>query len=121
MNDVIKINGIGFNPSSLEFQLYDLDSEEGSGRNQQGEMFRDRKAIKRKIVCTFRGLTDEQVSKLLHAVEPVFFDFEYPDPIEKKQKVITAYVGDRTLPLYKYNTFKKCWIWENISLNFTER
>ena len=30
MNDVIKINGVGFNPSSLEFQVYDLDSEEGS-------------------------------------------------------------------------------------------
>lgn len=90
MDDVIKINGVGFNPSSLEFQVYDLDGEEGSGRNQNGEMFRDRKAVKRKVVCTFNGLTDAMASKLLKAVEPVFFSLEYPDPVESKRKTITG-------------------------------
>jgi hypothetical protein len=121
MDDVIKINGVGFNPSSLEFQVYDLDGEEGSGRNQNGEMFRDRKAVKRKIVCTFNGLTDAMASKLLKAVEPVFFFLEYPDPVENKRKTITAYVGDRTMPIFKYDAVKKCWIWETINLNFIER
>lgn len=71
MDDVIKINGVGFNPSSLEFQVYDLDGEEGSGRNQNGEMFRDRKAVKRKIVCTFNGLTEYRiVSRFLYMDNP---------------------------------------------------
>lgn len=121
MDYVIKINGVGFNPSSLEFQVYDLDSEEGSGRNQNGDMFRDRKAVKRKINCTFVGLTDAMVSKLLKAVEPVFFSLEYPDPIENVRITITAYVGDRTMPIFKYDKLKQCWIWETVNLNFIER
>lgn len=121
MNDVIKINGVGFNPSSLEFQVYDLDSEEGSGRNQNGDMFRDRKAVKRKVNCTFVGLTDTQASKLLKAVQPVFFNLEYPDPIENTRITIVAYAGDRSAPIFKYDKSKQCWIWETINLNFVER
>lgn len=120
MDDVIKINGVGFNPSKLEVQIYDLDSEEGSGRNQNGDMFRDRKAVKRKVVCSFSGLTDSQGSALLNAVSPVFFSLEYPDPKDGR-KTITAYVGDRTAPIYIYDTARQCWIWETLSLNFIEK
>lgn len=121
MDDVIKINGVGFNPSSLEFQIYDLDSEEGSGRNQSGDMFRDRKAVKRKIVCTFVGLSSAEMSSILNAVTPVFFSLEYPDPKDNARKTITAYVGDRTAPMYKYDPVKQQWIWETLSLNFIEK
>lgn len=121
MDYVIKINGVGFNPSSLEFQVYDLDSEEGAGRNQNGDMFRDRKAIKRKLVCTFKGMPAPEASKLLNAVTPVFFNLEYFDPIDNAQKTIVAYVGDRTMPIFKWDLAKKCWIYEVISMNFIER
>lgn len=121
MEDVLKINGVGFNPASLEFQIYDLDSEEGSGRNQNGDMVRDRKAVKRKIVCTFPPMNDVKMSELLNAVEPVFFQLEYPDAKLGKRNVITAYVGDRSTPVYIFDSTINKWIWQSLSLNFIEK
>lgn len=120
--DVLKINGKAVkNPMTLEFQIYDLDSEDGSGRNQNGDMFRDRKAIKRKIVCNFPPMNDSEISELLESVEPVFFELEYPDARLGKRNTINAYVGDRTMPIYLYDKYLEKWIWQGLSVNFIEK
>lgn len=119
---ILKVNGVAIqDPQTLEFQIYDLDSEEGSGRNQNGDMFRDRKAIKRKIVCNFPPLTQSQMKTILTAVEPMFFELEYPDARTGSQRTMTCYVGDRTTPIYRKDPYTQEWIWKGLSINFIER
>jgi hypothetical protein len=118
---ILKVNGEYIqDPSSLEYQRYDLDSEDGSGRNQKGLMFRDRVAVKVKLVCKFPPLHWDEVSELLHAVNGQFFTLEYPDAYEGTTKEITAYVGDRTAPMYTVKPNGDI-LWEGLSMNFIER
>lgn len=42
MEYILVINGYGCFPSKYEVQLSDVDREDGSGRNQNGDMLRDR-------------------------------------------------------------------------------
>lgn len=117
---IIKVNGVFIqDPSSLEFQLYDLDSEEGSGRNQKGEMLRDRVAIKRKLVCKFPPMYEDQIAELLQAVSDVFMEVEFPDPSKGTRTTMTCYVGDRTMPAYTVRNGKV--LYENVNFNFIER
>ncbi|MFV0395141.1 MAG: DUF6711 family protein [Coprobacillaceae bacterium] len=120
--DVLKVNGITIsNPSSLEWQESDLDSDDGSGRNQLGDMFRDRITVKRKLSATFPPLEDQAMSALLNAVSPVFFDLEYPDPKIGKRNTMNVYVSNRSVPVYAYNKDSKQWLWQGVSLEFIER
>ena len=122
MGTILKVNGVFIkDPSKLEYQRYDLDSEEGSGRNQLGEMMRDRVAVKRKLVCQFPPMHDDEISKLLQAVKDEFITLEFPDPYLGRKDTMTCYVGDRTTPAYMYNHLEEMYLWEGLSMNFIER
>ena len=121
MGTILKVNGVFIkDPSSLEFQLYDLDSEEGSGRNQQGDMLRDRIATKRKLVCQFPPMFQEETAELLQAVNGVFMEVEFPDPSLGTRTTMTCYVGDRTMPMYTIRKDGKI-LYQNVNFNFIER
>lgn len=114
---MIKINGVAIaTPKTFEVTVNDLDGE--SGRNANGELIRDRIAVKRKINLEWPALTQAESSNLLNAVSDVFFTVEFPDPqlgvISK-----TMYVGDRTTPAYScINGVVK---WSGLKMNFIER
>ena len=55
-------------PQTMTWDLYDLDTEDGAGRNQEGLMFRDCVALKRKLSCTWGPLEPEQMAELLQAM-----------------------------------------------------
>ena len=113
---ILKINGVAIaDPQTLTWDIYDLDSEDGAGRNQMGEMMRDRVAVKRKVNCTWGPLKPEEISKLLKAMKDSFFTLEYPDAEEGGYKSGTFYVGDRSAPMYHKD------LWEGLSANFIER
>ena len=62
---ILKINMIDIaDPQKLTWDIYDLDSEDGAGRNQEGLMFRDRVAVKRKINCTWPPMEPMDMSPL---------------------------------------------------------
>ncbi|MFQ7799526.1 MAG: hypothetical protein ACLRHW_08125 [Coprobacillus cateniformis] len=62
--DILKINGQAIqNPVALQWEESDLDSSEGTGRNQLGDMFRDRITIKRKVSVSFPPM---RIHKCLH-------------------------------------------------------
>ena len=106
-------------PTILQPSIQDLDSEDGSGRNQYGTMFRDRIAIKRKVHCEWGPLTKNEMKTLLSAMSGVSFSLTYPDPQEGALKTITAYVGDRStsmlVPLSENN-----WMWAGLVADFIE-
>ena len=105
-------------PGSLSVDIQDLDSGK-SGRNQKGEMFRDRIAVKRKLTCKFLPLTSDDMKKVLEAVSDKFFDIEYPDPMTGTRRTITAYVGDRSAPVYIIKDGVP--MWDEMTLSIVER
>jgi hypothetical protein len=119
---ILQINKIDIaDPQTLQWDLYDLDSEDGAGRNQEGYMFRDRVAVKRKLNCTWAAMTNEEISALLKAMDDVFFTIRYPDAHDGTYREGEFYVGDRSTPLYVWNNEKQKYLWEGLSANFIER
>ncbi|WP_143314982.1 DUF6711 family protein [Clostridium sp. HBUAS56017] len=115
---MIKINGVAIaTPKSFEATVNDLDGE--SNRNANGELVRDRIAVKRKLNCEWGALTNEECSKLLKAVQDVFFSVDFPDPMEGEIISKVMYVGDRTAPMYSdIDGIPK---WQGLKMNFIEK
>lgn len=119
---ILQINKIDIaDPQTLQWDIYDLDSEDGAGRNQLGEMFRDRVAVKRKLNCTWAAMEPAEMSVLLKAMDDVFFTIRYPDAHDGTYREGTFYVGDRSTPLYVWNNEKQKYLWEGLSANFIEK
>ena len=106
-------------PTVLQPGIQDLDSEDGSGRNQSGTMFRDRIAIKRKVHCEWGPLSKAEMKTLLTAMSGASFSLTYPDPQEGALKTITAYVGDRSVPMLMPLS-NNDWMWAGLSADFIE-
>lgn len=120
--DILKINGQAIqNPVALQWDESDLDSSEGSGRNQLGDMFRDRIAVKRKISVSFPPMKDTEMATLLEAISPMFFKLEYPDPRLGRRHTITVYVSDRSVPVYMFDKVMNQWIWQGMAIDFIEK
>ena len=116
---MIKINGVAIaTPKVFEATVSDIDGE--TNRNANGELIRDRVAVKRKINLEWGTLEQSEMSKILNAVSNVFFTVEFPDP---QLGLITKimYVGDRTAPAYVYDTKTKQVKWSGLKMNFIEQ
>ena len=105
-------------PKSFSWGLQDVDAD-GSGRNQNGDAFRDRVARKRKWTMEWPPLTAEQCSTILKAVTDVFFRATGPDAEDGTNRTMTCSAGDRTTPMY--SCIDGEWRWESLSMNFVER
>lgn len=95
-----------------------MDSEE-SYRDTKGETHRDRIASdKRKLICEWGPLTQEEISAILNAIEPVFFTVKYYDP---KEGLVTKtfYAGSKSTPMLQMKDGEP--IWEGLSINFVEK
>lgn len=119
---ILQINNFDVaDPMTLTWDLYDLDSEEGAGRSQDGLMHRDRVAVKRKLNCTWPPMEPYEMSVLLKQMDDTFFTVRYPDAHDGTYREGTFYVGDRSTPLYVWNNEKQKYMWEGLSANFIER
>lgn len=114
---MIKINGVDIaTPKTYEATVTDLDGE--TNRNANGEMIRDRIAVKRKLNLEWGPLTQAEIQTLLSAVSSVFFTVTFPDPMSG-MVTKTMYVGDRTAPVYSFiNGEVK---WQGLKMNFIEK
>ncbi|MGG7215353.1 DUF6711 family protein [Clostridium nigeriense] len=116
---MIKINGVDIaTPKTYEATVSDLDGE--SNRNANGELIRDRIAVKRKLNLEWGPLKQSEIQTLLNAVSSVFFTVTFPDP---QSGIITKtmYVGDRTAPAYMYDEEAKEVKWQGLKMNFIEK
>ena len=114
---MISINGVQIaTPKTYEATVSDLDGE--SNRNANGELIRDRIAVKRKLNLEWGPLTQAEIQTLLSAVSSVFFTVTFPDPMSG-MVTKTMYVGDRTAPAYSFiNGQVK---WQGLKMNFIEK
>lgn len=106
-------------PAEVTYNRYDLDSED-SFRSLSGEMQRDRVAVKVKLECRWNGLTAQQMSQLLQAMDDVFFSINYFDPHQGGYVTKTFYVGDRSAPVYSMVAGGKI-MFKSFSANFIEK
>lgn len=116
---MIRINGVDIaTPKSYEATVSDLDGE--SNRNANGELIRDRIAVKRKLNLEWGPLSQSEISTLFKAVSSVFFTVTFPDP-ELGMTTKTMYVGDRTAPAYFFNKKTQEAKWSGLKMNFIEK
>ena len=106
-------------PTVLQPGIQDLDSEDGTGRNQTGTMFRDRIAVKRTIHCEWGVLSRAEMSELLTAMSSPSFSLTYPDPQAGALATITAHVGNR-VPAMCSTISDTDWMWTGLSVDFVE-
>ena len=111
-------------PATMQVDLQDVHGSE-TGRVQTGKMVLDRVAggayAKRKISCTWKGLTMSEMSELLNAMKKASFSVTYPDPFTGDFRTATVYVGDRSAPIFRTGaTQANEVIWESLSANFIE-
>lgn len=97
----LKVNGqnIVATPSEMQVTILDLDDADSSVRTADGTLNRDRVAVKRQIDLTWSMLSNVQISQILKAMDAVFFEFTFPDPMEDKNITKRVYVGNRAAPM----------------------
>lgn len=114
---MLKINGVAIaTPKTYEVTVQDLDGE--TNRNANGDMIRDRIAVKRKLNLEWQPLSQSEISTLLTAVSGVFFTVTFPDP-QDGLITKTMYVGDRTSPAYQFKNGEVKW--SGLKMNFIEK
>ena len=105
-------------PKDITFVKSDLDSD-GTGRNQQGLMFRDVIASKVKIEVSWGVLSGADTATIYSLVNEPFITIKYPDASTGQTEEMECYVGDRTAPAYKL--YNGDWMWTGLSINFIQR
>ncbi len=114
---MLKVDGVAIaTPKVYEVTVSDLDGE--SNRNANGELIRDRIAVKRKLNLEWQPLSQSEISTLLNAISSVFFTVTFPDP-QLGLITKTMYVGDRTAPAYQYKDGEVKW--SGLKMNFIEK
>ena len=107
-------------PSSYSWTYSDLDKD--SGRNDYGQMVRNRLASKVKLEISWNAdknpSANAQMVSILKKLPP-FFYCEYLDG-DNSVKTMECYRGDIKRGLYRYDPEKNC-IWKETSVNFIER
>lgn len=122
---LLSINSVAVKtPSKMTVLTSDIDGE--TTRNANGELIRDRIAVKRKLELEFPPMTQTEMRTLLLAVQDTFFSVTYLDPMGDPSVngglvTKTMYVGDRTSPIYKYGTGGSQILWEGLNMNFIEK
>lgn len=117
---MLKINGVTIaTPKSFKVDIEDIDADTTT-RMANGEMHRDRIAVKRKLICEWSPLKDSEISVILKAVQNVFFTVEYPDPMEGMLLTKTFYVGPRSMPMY-WKSPEGEYLWQGLGMNFMEK
>lgn len=116
---MFNINGVAIAaPKTYQVQISDLDGE--TNRNANGELLRDRIAVKRKLTLEWGPLDNFEISTILKTVKDVFFQVTFHDPMDGIITV-TMYVGDRTAPAYMYDEESKEMKWKDLKMNFIEK
>ena len=104
-------------PSSVQIGIKDQDQD--SDTNAQGEVERNRIAIKRTLSIEWGPLEWSEISKILQLVSDVYVKVNYPDPQTGKYEIKTFYVGDRPtlVALQDGNTL----LWTGLKFEMVEK
>jgi len=125
--NILKINETFLpNPQSIQWDMTDVEAEGSSGRNQLGTYFRDVIAKKITLSVSWGALSNEEMSRILKAIDDDEFTLLYPDAKGGTMREMTAYVNSRTAPMYRCVPTADAednftWVWQGLSINFMEK
>jgi hypothetical protein len=117
---MLKVNTVSIlTPSTFKVILSDLDKAGGTYITASGTLVRERKrARRRKLMLTYRVLTQSELSTLLQQIADESFTVEYPDPYDGSLRSSTFYVGDRDIDTLEYEDGTP--MWKDVRFNFVE-
>lgn len=118
---MIKFGGteISVYPSEFQVTILDIDNAESSVRTANGTLTRDRIAVKRQIEMGWGLLTNSEITAILSAISPVFFEVYYPDPMTGSHETKTFYTGNR--PALHAITKGNDILWSGLKITLTEK
>lgn len=114
-----KINNTDFSGlvSGLKVGYETLVSEEGSGRNANGDTVIDVVNRKIKLYVSFRHTTNLEMRNLLNSINDYVVNVSFLNPKTNTLSTITAYTGT---PEPQYYTISDKTIFQPMELNFIE-
>ncbi len=120
-NIVYKINNVDFSDvleeGGLVWERNDLDAE-GTGRDLNGDMLRDRTTTKVTLKVSTIPLTTERISQLLQAIYPQTAQITYLDPQAGTALVKTMYVAK--CPATCQRQYGDTQLWDGVSFSHIE-
>ena len=105
-------------PSGYQWSLYSVNRAD-SGRTYDGKMYTNRVTQKRKLELEFHGVSWQQASLLLQAVNNEYFKVQYPDMLTGTMRTMECYRGDVETTCYVWWENKK--ILSNLNFSIIER
>lgn len=116
---ILQVNGAEITaPKTCKIGISDQDYNSDTDSN--GNLHRNRVAIKRKISNEWGPLTWTEISRILTSIKDVFFNVTYPDPQTGKYETKRMYVGDRTAPIAVLQDDGSI-MWEGLTADFVEK
>lgn len=116
---ILEVNGAEI-PAPKKCQVGIADQDYNSDTDSNGNLHRNRVAVKRKISNEWGPLTWKEISKILTSIKDEFFNLKYPDPQTGKYETKKMYVGDRTAPIAVEQDDGSI-IWEGLTADFVEK
>lgn len=116
---ILQINGADI-PAPKTCKIGISDQDLNSDTDSNGNLHRNRIAIKRKISNEWGPLTWSEISNILTSIKGVFFNVTYPDPQTGKYETKKMYVGDRTAPIATMQENGSI-MWEGLTADFVEK
>lgn len=115
-------------PTTLTWSFQDISSSD-SGRSLSGLMNKEIVATKRKLVCTWKMISDRDASVILSAIKSkTYGNLEYPDVFDGTDTTKRFYTGDASATMITVNTStnqfggvsKEEFVWD-LSFDFIEQ
>mgnify|MGYP001061684196 CR=1 FL=1 len=97
---LITVNGVVL-PTPTDFGVSIMDISKAE-RNAAGTMIIERITTKRKIALSWAYLSASDLSKVLNAVAPTFYNVTYLDPQTGGNRTGSFYCGDRDLGMIDF-------------------
>lgn len=116
-NPIQSVNGVAIkSPSSYQWTLEDV-SAKGAGRTEDGTMHKMRIGQVRKCELVWSYLNYSEVSAILKAFNPEYFNVTYTDPQDGSTVTSEFYAGNRSSQMYN----AELGLWTSLSLSIIER
>lgn len=97
---LITANGVNLpTPTNLDIGIQDISNAQ---RNAQGTMVIERIATKKTITLSYAYLSATDLSTILQAIAPTFYNVTYLDPITNSNVTSSFYCGDRALGMIDF-------------------
>lgn len=97
---LITINGVNVpTPATYDVGVQDVSNAQ---RNAQGKMIIERICTKKTITLSWVYLSASDLSTILQAVAPTFYNVTYLDPVTNSNITSSFYCGDRALGLIDF-------------------